>query len=111
MRAFGNLGSCALLHRLPKQSAHKSSIQLHTVRAFSALPHQTAGDKQQTWLQHLVNISLGVGAGAGLLAAYGAVNSSRCEQQASAGQTQVSNSSWFHGFIQLPSNHDLMKPI
>lgn len=97
MRAFGSLVSCALLHRLPKQSAHKGSIQLQIVRAFSAQPNQTAGENQsqQTWLQHLVNVSLGLGTGAGLLAAYGAFNSSRCEQQASAGQTQVSNSSLF----------------
>ena len=97
MRAFGSHSVCALLHRLPKQSAHAFSIRLQTVRAFSAQPNQMYGEKQsqQAWFQHLLKLSLGLGTGTGLLASYVAFSSSECEQQASAGQTKVSNSSLF----------------
>ncbi len=96
MRALGSL-NVALLKQLPQAQRSIAAARgfpthsFHLARAFSAVPSQIGTEKhsQQAWTQHLLKVGLGLGAGAGLFAAYGGVTSSQCEQQASAGQTKV----------------------
>ena len=96
MRALRNLTGLAKIHLQQTHRAVTPSCKTYIhLRAFSATPYQSEshGQTDKAWTQSLLRLGLGLGAAAGVFTACAGLQSSDCEQQASAGQTKVSSDS------------------